>query len=272
MEKYSRSGNLEWENEKTGDKVLPRPDDHLIIIDFKKLCTHADGAYCCFCISRLKLAVETAERLLHSSITHDAVEEEGQVGKFPEQVAITNYAQGKAFCMKLNFIRKIRVHREILGRADGETGASQKLLIALDYRTHCRVHEAEYIRGFRVHLGKDTPEESAKRFWGCPSSFLVDADYLVEKKPFKDLLGKNEVLLDRKKEANLFGASAVRNPDEEGGGEVHSGDWIGYMIPRGSHVQFIMEDVPILESSMNIEIEFDLVTYTTRGFKKSGSA
>lgn len=119
-----------------------------------------------------------------------------------------------------------------------------------------------------MRFGKETSEDYAKRLWDCPSSFLIDGDYLTERIPLRDMLGKSEVLLERKKEVNLFSANGIKNPDENGLGEVHADDFVGYMLPRGSRIQFIMEDVPILESHVNIEVEFDLVTYTTRGLKK----
>jgi hypothetical protein len=266
MEKWSGDGNLDWENDTTGDKISSRKEDGLVIVDLKKLCTHADGAYCCFCVSRLLKLAEIAERSLRVGSSAHAVEQEKQAGQFPEQLALVNAIQKQAFCMKLNIVWKVTGSKTILGRAKGETLDIQKLFVALEYKTFSRVSDAQYIRGFRVRLGEDTPEDHAKRLWGCPSSLVIDGNSLTEAIPLKDLLSRNEVLFERKREVNLFHAHAVRNPTSDGMGEVHSSDWVGYMVPNGSCIQFIMEDVPVLDGPVKVEVEFDLVSYTTRGF------
>src|SRR5260221_3308717 len=210
MEKWSGSGNLEWENEKTGDKVSPSIEDHLVHVDFKKLCTHADGTYCCFCVTRLRRAAEMAERLLRSMSSHAV---EGEPDQFPDRLALVNSFTKNAFCLKRDIVWKVSGSCVIHGRAKGETGTSQKLLTVLERETLSRVTDAQYIRGFRVRLGKDTSEEDVRRLWGCPSSFLIDGDYVVQQIPFRDLLGKSEVFFEQTPVATLFGANTIKNPD-----------------------------------------------------------
>jgi hypothetical protein len=266
MEKWSGDGNLDWENTKTGDKVSPRRKDSLVDIHLEKLCTHAEGTYCIFCISRLRWIAEIAQRLLDPGSSAYAIEEKKQPGQFPEHLALVNFFVKSAYCLKFDILWKVRGFRTIPSGVAGETNTSRKLLSLLDYKTSCRVSDAQYIRGFRVRLGEDTSEGHAKLLWDRPVSFLIDGDYLVDRVPLRDLLGKSEVPFKRDETLNLFHASTVRNPDDQGMGEVHSDDWVGYMAVNGSHVQVIMEDVPVLESPVKIEIEFDLVSYTTRGF------
>lgn len=97
MEKWSGSGNLDWENEKTGDKISPRREDGLVAIDFQKLCTHADKTYCCFCISRLRQVAEVAERLLHTGSLAYVSEDEALLGKYPKYLALVNSVKKKSF-------------------------------------------------------------------------------------------------------------------------------------------------------------------------------
>jgi hypothetical protein len=271
-EKYDcNPGKPRYKNEKTGDEVYLPKEAGLVVVDFKKLCAHPEGTYCYFCISHLRQLAEVAERFLDPGSSPHAIEIKKEDGPFPEMLALVNPIAKTAFTMKFDVAYKISWTRTLHPMA-GEQVLSSRALMICDCETMTRVADAQYIKGFRMRLKDDVSEADAKHLWESKLSFIIDGERLVDGLPFKDVLSKKEVLLPKAVEgACLFHANLMRNMDEEGLGEVYKDDFIGYMLPKGTHIRIEMENVKNVEGRVGIDAEFDLVNYTTRGFKKSGA-
>jgi hypothetical protein len=271
VEKYDCGpGKVRYKNEKTGDEVYLPEEVGLVVVDFKKLCTHPENTYCCFCISHLRRMVETAERFLDPGSSAWATEIKKEDGPFPVTLGLVNTIAKKAFAMKFDVAYKVACTKT-LHPLKGEQPISSRALVLCDYETMTRISDAQYVKSFRIKLQDTVSEADAKRLWESRCSFIIDGERLVDGLPLQEILSKKEVVLPRKVEdVCLFHANSM-SADDDGNGEVYIDDFIGYMLPKGTNIRIELENVPKVEGIARIDVEFDLVNYTTRGFKKPGT-
>lgn len=190
---------------------------------------------------------------------------EASDGQWPKMLALVNHIPTPpvAYAMRFDVAYTLYATKVIFPPLPEEPAFGGLLL--LDYITESKVCDAHYIKSFRIRLQDGIAEADVKRLGEARCWFTIDGDPVIKEALFRDLIGGKEITLPKmERGCSLFHAHTLINPVTEGRMVVDGSEWIGYMAPNGSLIQVKMNNVPMLETSVQIEIDFDLVNYTTK--------
>jgi hypothetical protein len=248
-----------WKDEKTGDQVHLHEEGGLVLVDLAERCDfHSKESFCVHCVKRIEVAGMQARHCVDPRAIPEVQVVEKAVGQWADFMALINPIAKNAFAMRFDIARKLSSTKMIYSAKRENLDFPWKLQV-IDYTTTSQVCDSNYIKSFRVRLQDGFSQPYVERLWKSKFTFMIDGEKLIKEVPFRDLLGMKEVLLPKVEEACLFQAGSLDNDNNA------RADVPGYMLPNGSRIQAEMVNVPMGGGLIKIDIEFDLVSYTTKG-------
>lgn len=259
-------------DDKSGDDVFLHEEDALAMVSLSAVCeSHRKDSFCLRCLPRLEAAAAAARSALDPDAPALIEELPSESPEFPEYLALYNPIQKNAFAMRLDQPRKLSATKMILTSKRPDYVFERPVSI-IGYSTESRVCDAIFLKAFHVRLEDGVPEAYAKRLWEAKFSLSIDGEPMVSGRPFRELLGRKEILLPRPVDGQtcLFAATAVKGPPD-GPAEVYANDWLGYMLPNGTRIDAKLDGVPGGGGLIRIKIGWSFGMYTTKSRQGSAS-
>jgi hypothetical protein len=187
-------------------------------------------------------------------------------GQYPEFIAFVNSATNPkvAYQMKFRAIHRISVTKKLIV-VSGEVAK---------FWTCAEVCDAYYLRSFKISLNDGLSSSYLDRLSKSHFSFKVDGERVLDKVPFGDILSSKEHKLPRRplEKSDLFEATTLSNDYAKSNwdpkAEANYDDWVGFMLPNGSLIEILFEDLPFEHGVPSVSVEIDLALYTTKGYRK----
>lgn len=247
-----------WISDKK-DLVLMNEEKAVVGLDFQDRCSgHSRDEFCETCLPKLQSVVLAARELIDPMV-EARIEGLPSRESHPEYLGCLNPISGMSTPMRYSNSRLVSFRKPIYtSKNQGSTIPKTRILC---WNSSCSVIDTHCIRAIFVRLVGDVSPAYMRQLEEAKLTFMIDGDRVIGDVPLRHLLGKKEVVLDRKSQGCLFTASPLEKNGEKLPAEPR---FVGYMIPNGTNFEASLESVPRGAGLIHIEVGWEFPRYTQR--------
>ncbi len=239
-----------WENKISGDKVFLDEERALVKLQMGPTCgSHEKDVYCPYCLPRLVEALDFVRTILDATAP-TKVSERADNHAGAEYMAFHNPISKENFTLRFHSSIKVSGLKSLFtGKVIREPLDTVTLL---EYKTQTKASDVDHVASFFIRLKEGGSQEYLRKLWDSKLTISVDGEALVSQMKLKEAIGKKEITLGPSEQSYLFDAQGV------------DGEWCGYMLPNGTTIKIVLDQIPSGGGLIQIESGWDATIYTSK--------